>query len=290
MIGQFPIQIGVLIIVALVYAVFDVFNKRNVPDILVYATVVIGLIIALVYNYNTIYLDLLIAVIIALVGFVIYKMGFLGGGDVLELVFVSLVLPVQSMAPYYTSSPQLNIPFVLSVIIAAGYTALIFMPIYYILVKRIFAGMKLQKPEKKSVMMAVTLLIAYLAFAYIFTYAYGVKLVSVALVVVLAVSSFVTILFEKDIYNGMTKMLYPSQLELGDMLALNLMKESEIKFFKGKYRGFGRLATTEALKALKGVKRKLPVYRDSVPFSLFILFGVLISLAFGNIVLVLIGI
>ena len=41
------ISIGILVLVTAVYAYLDVFNKRNVPNYFVYATVVVAAIVSL---------------------------------------------------------------------------------------------------------------------------------------------------------------------------------------------------------------------------------------------------
>lgn len=282
------VEIGVVIVVALVFAVFDIFNKRNVPDVVVYAAVIIGIGITILYNYSIIWVDFGIAIIVSLIGFLIYRAGFLGGGDVLELVFISLVIPFQP-TPIYWGIYQFGFPFVLSVAIAAGYTALIFMPLYYLLAKRIFAGNGLSSPRRRSMVLGAVLLIAYIAFAVLFYYVSNLSMAAVVLIFILALVSFISLIFEKDIYSGMTTMVYPNKLGGGDMIALNLMNKSDILYFKKRDDRFGRLVTSQTLRRLKGVRKMLPVYRDSVPFSLFILLGIIISLAIGNLILVIVG-
>ncbi len=289
MVGVSAIQLAVLLIITVIYAMFDVLNKRNIPDLVVYATIIIGIAVAVVYNYSTLWVDLGLAAIVGLVGFLVYRAGFLGGGDVLEFVFISLVLPIQS-APYYSSIYQLGAPFILSVIIAAGYTATIFIPLYYLLGKRLMRGKSLSRPSRRSLVLGGVLLVAYLALTLAFTYISSLGPVAIALILILAFTSFVSLIFETDIYIEMTNWIYPKALDEGDMIALNLMKSNDVKYFEKRYSGFGRLATSKMISKLKGVSKKLPVYRDSVPFSLFILFGVIISIAFGNLILLIIGI
>ena len=136
MVSYQEIELAVLILVTFIYAIFDVFNKRNVPNIFVYLTIAVGIIIALVSNSGLgLLIALTIAAVVGLLGYAVYRAGLLGGGDVLEFVFISLVMPTQ-MQPFYSSAYQWNVPFILSVIIAAGYTSLIFIPIYYLGVKK----------------------------------------------------------------------------------------------------------------------------------------------------------
>ena len=66
------------------------------------------------------------------------------------------------------------------------------------------------------------------------------------------------------------------------------MDKKDIAYFSKRTK-FGRLASKRLISEIKGIKKRIPVYRDSVPFSFFIFFGVIISLLFGNLILTIIG-
>jgi hypothetical protein len=280
------IEISILILVTFVYAMFDVFNRRNVPNVFVYATIGLGVALALFANSG---LDLVIAFVVAAIigslGYLLYRHGLLGGGDVLEFVFIALVLPVQ-LPPIYSNAYQWNIPFVLSVMIAAGYTSLLFIPIYYLGIKR--PKRDAWKPEGKNIKSGIVLFAAYLVFIIAIKSTYGISLLGTALILLLAISSVIIMIYERRIYLGMVEFIYPNRLEDGDMIAVNLMDKKDITYF-GRRAKFGRLASKKLISQIKGIKKKLPVYRDSVPFSLFIFLGVVISLLFGNLILTIIG-
>ena len=286
MITSQEIELAVLITIAFIYALFDVFNKRNVPNMFVYATIAVGIVVALLFNSGLgLIVAFLIAIMVGLIGYALYKTGLLGGGDVLEFVFIALVLPTL-VKPFYSSMYQWNIPFVLSVIIASGYASLIFMPIYYLGIKK--PKNRVVSPSMKNFGIGVALFVAYMALIVAMVHTYGVSLLGVVLVLILAVSSAVTIVYQQRIYLGMVDFIYPSTLEDGDMIATNLMNKKELAFFM-KESDFGRLATTKLISEIKGIKKRIPVYRDSVPFSLFIFIGIIISLLFGNLILIITG-
>ncbi len=280
------LEVSVLMLITLIYAVFDVFNKRNVPNLFVYATIVVGVVVALVANSGlALITSFLVAGVLGLLGYLIYRAGLLGAGDVLEFVFIALVMPVQ-MAPFLNNIYQWNIPFVLSVIIAAGYTSLIFIPIYYLLVKK--RPGKAERPSWNRIATGIAFFAAYMIFLAVIKYAYGVDLFGAMLIFVLALASGITLIYEQRIYLGMVEFIYPKELEEGDMIATNLMSKKDLAFFKKKG-GFGRLASAKLITKIRKVARRLPVYRDSVPFSLFIFIGTIISLLFGNLILAMIG-
>jgi Flp pilus assembly protein protease CpaA len=283
MTGYTLLSISVLLIVAAVYALFDVLNKRTVPNKFAFLTIVIGVAVALLNGSYELTFGLAFA--IGLLSYVLYRVGMVGGGDVFEFVFVTLAMPVWQQPVY--GGFQFFIPFIISVFIAAGYASLLFIPIYYLVIKKrtkIADG-----PNRESITLGLVMLVGYMIFLAGLYVLLGVKPLGVALVGVLAVASFVTILYQKRVYNGMVTFVYPRQLEEGDMIATNLMSKRDIQLFNSKTK-FGRLATEKLIKDLRGVKKKMPVYKDSVPFSAFMFIGIVVSLLFGNLILLMVGV
>ena len=270
---------AVLIVITAIYALFDVFNKRNIPNIFVYLTVVVAFAITLTYGYGTILYSIAIAVIVAIPGYLLYKKGFLGGGDFLEFVAISLILPIQPN-PILYSEVQIPIPFIISVLLAAGYTVSIYIPIYYL-----SRSARKPKIDRKRVFSGIVLLSSYavlIALMYEISY---IRLTGIIVLGIIGIASFFIIIYESSIYAGMVEMVPPSSLEQGDMIAINLMNKEDIAYFTKISKRFDRLVTKKMLSDIRDVKKKLPVYRNSVPFALFIFFGVVISLLLGNLML-----
>ena len=270
---------AILIAITAIYALFDVFNKRNIPNIFVYLTVVVAFAITLTYGYSTIMYSIVIALIVAIPGYLLYKKGFLGGGDFLEFVAISLILPIQP-SPILYSEVQIPIPFIISVLLAAGYTVSIYIPIYYL-----SKSAKKPKIDKNRIFSGSVLLVAY---AILITIMYAISyigLIGIIILGIIGIASFFIIIYESSIYSGMVEMVLPSSLEQGDMIATNLMDKKDIAYFTKISKRFDRLVTKNLLSDIKEVKKKLPVYRNSVPFALFIFFGVVMSLIFGNLML-----
>lgn len=280
MIEQFAIQLFVLAVVVILYAAFDVFNNRNVPNILAYASVLAGLMLTFVYGRGELLFSLSIALLLGAFGYLIYRMGMWGAGDYFELVAISLILPVQS-APLLASVYQFNFPFILSVFIATGFVAIWAVPLYYLLfVKRRWS----RKPDAQHIAYAIALLAMYLIlFGSVYLF-YGYSPARLALMFFVAVPSAITLLFENEITTRMIERVSTKTLEEGDIIAFNMMSRSERRYF-AKYQGFGRLATKQLIARLRNAKRKLPVYKNAAPLAVFMLTGVIISLLFGNVVL-----
>ncbi len=278
------VRVTSIIAIAAAYMLFDIFNKRNVPSVFVYATLAYGALLTMTYalsaDYYTAAFSLLAAAVVFGLGYATYRAGQLGLGDVAELATISLAMPLFN-TPLLASAPQLGLPFVLSVVIASGVAALVFVPIYYI--PR--SGMK--GISKKSARKAAVISAAYLAFI-AFTALTGVfNIYGIALIAALMFGSFFTILCEEAITGSMVKYLAVPKLEPEDMLALNMLSRAEISWFKGQARHFGQLVTPIMINELRAgrVKRKLPVYRQGIPFALPIFIGTVVSLLLGNLLL-----
>ncbi|MDE1855032.1 MAG: hypothetical protein KGH57_01780 [Candidatus Micrarchaeota archaeon] len=276
----FTVSLLVLVAIAVMYAAFDLFNKRNVPDIFAYASVVVGIIITLAFHQSDLTLSLVVAAVVGSIGYVIYRLGLWGAGDYFELMAISLVLPVQPV-PTLTSTAQLGLPFILSVFVATGFAAIWIVPVYYLLfIHRPWR----MKPDLKHLSYGFSLFLLYVALFMFIYYFYGFSVDRIALIMLVAVPSAITLVFEEEITSRMVSKIYPRQLDEGDIIAFNMLSMREIRYFS-KYRGFGRLATKKLIGNMRNVKAKLPVYRNAAPLAVFILIGMILSLLLGNIVL-----
>lgn len=277
-------RIALILIISLVYAAFDMLNNRNIPNSVAYASVAVGLGSVVFLQHSLIAFDLLMATVVAAISYLLYRIGQLGAGDGYEFVSIALLLPLQPTA-YFTTVPQLLLPFILSVFVATGYVAVIVVPIYYLLVKR---GGKIDvKPKRdmRTLVNSMVIVLAYVMLEGVLTYIFGFSALSLLLVASLAVPSAITIYYSEDITLRMVSEIFPRHLQDGDFIATNLMDAMEIKYFTLKYKKFGRLATTSLIKSMRDEKRKIPVYSDAVPLATITFLGVVISLLFGNILL-----
>ncbi len=269
-----------LLAISVLYAAFDVFNKRNVPDVFAYVSVAAGLVITFAFHQSDIVFSLVVAMVVGVIGYTVYRLGLWGAGDYFELMAISLVIPVQP-TPFFTAIGQLGLPFILSVFVGTGFAAIWIVPIYYLLfMKKEWA----KKPDAKHVYYGVSLLVLYLLLLLFIFYFYGFDPGRLILILVVAVPSAFTLVFEEEITSRMIESMPTTKLEEGDIIAFNMMSSREMRYFS-KYAGFGRLATRDLVKRLRSAKMRLPVYRNAAPLALFILIGIVISLFFGNVVL-----
>jgi hypothetical protein len=278
------IRIAILLVVSFAYAVFDTFNKRNVPDVFVYACLVVGLLVTFTYSQAIIEESLLIALIIGLVGYALYRKGVMGAGDYFEFATISLLLPIQP-TPFLSGPGQFGFPFIFSVLITTGYAAVVCMVCYYLLKAGMSGRINLAKIERKKFYQGFGIFIAYLVLLALVSYMLGIRYVAVFLMLGIAVASALTIIFDRIINSQMVSYVYPSRLTPEDMIATNFMSRQEMEYFSKKSRHFGRLVTKKLINDIKHVKRKIPLYTSGVPLGLFALIAVVVSLLFGNILL-----
>ncbi len=281
------IRIASVVVIAAMYTVFDVFNRRNVPSLFAYATLAYGAVLTLLYfNLQSIFVSALIAIVVLALGYVAYRLGQLGGADAVELAALSLILPIQSM-PILNASATIGLPFVVSVVMNSGIAALVIVPLYYIPMARSrFRGKLLKEVNRMDAYKGLAIVVAYSVLV-LFLISKGIGDMGVVVVALILVGGGLIMLFQRPITMSMVKNVTYRGMEEEDILALNLMGETEIKNVKKSIPGFGRLISKRQISDLKKhfPRTKFPVYKNAVPFALPILVGSIAALLVGNLVL-----
>lgn len=290
LVDLYLVRIIILVSMALAYAIFDIFNNREVPSAFAYAVIIIAVILSLTYfGTQEFLLGAGLSLLIAVLGFALYRKGILGAGDTLELIAIALLLPTQP-APLLAHVPQLSMPFVLSVFISSGYFAIIVLVLYYMLFARKSPLEKNFHVKKERVLTGIILVTAYALLAVMMYALAGIGVIGIAVIMALAIFSGMMFVFERLMNYRMVSMLYPRELTQDDMIATNLMTRQDMAYFRRKSRNFGRLATMKLKRDLMMERRKLPVYRNAPPLAAFFFIGVVFSLLFGNLIFLVIRI
>jgi len=280
------LRIVALLVIAAVFAAYDLFNKRNIPDMMAFGSVAIGVVFTLALgDVQQIIYSVLVAAVVGALSYLLYKIGQMGLGDGFEFVAISLIIPVQPM-PLLSTIGQLGLPFMLSVFVATGVAAIVLVPAYCI--GRIKKGKRLEplrKIKPNVAVKAAIMLLAYGSLLLFVTYSFGFNLVAWAIVGLIGIPSVVTIIYEGAMKDQMVSWVYPKELEIEDFVAVELMSKKEIAYFSRHYKRFGRVATKEMVSKLKGVRKKLPVYKNAIPLAFPTLIGIVVALLFGNLIL-----
>ena len=282
------LRIASIIIIAAVYLLFDIFNKRNVPSIFVYTTLIYGMLLAVTYlRLSTVLIDLGIAAVVFALGYAVYRAGQLGLGDVMEMCAISLIFPFQNF-PMLVSLYQYNIPFIIAVAIASGVVALVVVPIYYLpRTGRELAESITSMVSKKDIFKSALIGASYLILIGMLAYTRTISIYGVIILGIILLGSAFTILFERPITKSMIRYVSVDEFEEGDIIAFNLMSAGQMEALRVKANSFGKLVTKRMIDEMRAnsITDKLPVYKLGIPFAVPIFIAVLISLLFGNLVI-----
>ncbi|EET90256.1 MAG: peptidase A24A prepilin type IV [Candidatus Micrarchaeum acidiphilum ARMAN-2] len=291
-------RLAAALAIALIYLLLDVFNSRNVPTVFAYATLVFGVVMTLTYaSYPYIETSALVAIIVVAVGYVFYRIGQLGAADVIEFAAISLIIPVQG-TPFLLDIPQFGFPLMLSLLINAGVVALVMVIIYYLPLSirtvknsRIKGGID-SLITRYDILKTGFILAVYVVFAGMLSLTVGLSPAGIALIGIIAFGSIVVTLFERPLIYAMVRYVPVSKIEEGDIIETKLMGRRELASLKRSINGFDRLVTSKVLAQLKRrrVKKMLPVYKNAMPFAVPIFFGLVISILFGNLILLILPI
>ena len=282
----FLIRIASLLAVGIIYMLFDIFNNRDIPSSAVYLLLAYSVVLTVLYlNVSIILMSALVAIGVIAFGYIIYRVGLIGFGDITELATLSLIFPFFNKSLLY-SITQLNIPFVISLILNAGFVAIILIPIFYLAKYKI----RLKKPILKSVtdrtaLKAAVIAAMYSLFLVFLALSFGVFYPGIAVISIFAAFSIIMLLFERAITDSMVEYVGIKKFEEDKLIAMNMLSQQEIVRLRKKLKHFGRLITPALIKEMKQkhFNKKLPVYKSPIPFAAMIFVGLVATILFGNI-------
>lgn len=264
--GEF-IRVIIAFLGVLIATYYDLFNKKNVPDLFLYAFLVVAFLINLVlYQESLFWFSLAITFFMSAIGYLFYRVGQLGGADVFIIASIILLLPIH---PSF-SEMSFNIPFIFSVIIFSGVIFALYMMVHF--------GFKLLKTDAKPNYLYLLMFIPYGLFAYVYVGSFLFSPIYFAFITISMFAIIIMMVFKESINKLLAEELPLSQLEQEDVLALELMNKDMIERYK-----LTRLVTKNELERLKKTKlTELWVYTKLPPFIPFILIGMVLSLFFAK--------
>jgi hypothetical protein len=246
---------------------FDIFNKRNVPNNVLYAFLAVAFIANLIlYQEDLFFFSIALAVFFSAIGYLFYRFGQLGGADLFVIASVILLLPIHPTFAGLT----FNLPFIFSVIVFAGVAFAVYVIVFY--------GLKLIGSGAQPKLMYLLLLIPYIIFAFIYINSIIFSPVYFMFVTILLLATIFFLMYKEDINHLLAERMSPAELEEEDVLAIEMMDEKVVKKYKLK-----RLATKAEIARMKKLKvREVWVYSKLPPFLPFMLLGMLLSLVFAS--------
>ncbi len=269
------IRIIIALIGTLICAYFDIYNKRNVPNNFLFLFLAIAILINLVFfNNDLLHYVFFVTVVLAVIGYLSYILGYLGGADVFVILSLALLIPI----PPSFVGMEINYPFILFVLIFSFVISALYMFIHSIIK---LSNEKKVKPDKKYFLF----IIPYSAVIYI---VWNLPFFSPIFFVILSITLFLSIFFMayRESLNRMIAQKIPlKKVEEEDILAIEFMDKDIV----WKHR-LQRLVTADELKRLKKLKLgEVWVYTNLPPFLPFLFIGLLSALLFSQYMLLVQG-
>lgn len=266
------IRVLIAFIGTAVASYYDLYNKKNVPNNVLYAFLAVAFIVNLIFFQEDLFwFSIAVALFFSAIGYIFYRVGQLGGADVFVIASIMLLLPIH---PSFVGL-AFNLPFIFSVIVFSGVLFAIYVMAYF--------GYKLYKVEAKANWLYLLMFIPYFLFAWVYVNSFLFSPVYFAFITILLFASIFFLMFKKPLMGVLSEPLPVTQLEEEDVLALDLMNKDLIERYKLK-----RLLTKKEIERLKKTKiEEVTVYTKLPPFLPFLLVGMVLGLLFGSSLLLL---
>ncbi len=279
------------------FAAYEDWKTSFINDKLMFTMIAAGILLNLLSgDLNLIAYALGGAAIIFAIGWLLYRTGQLGGGDVLLFVGLHLLVPTIPLQTINTlqnalglqwlaSVPQIvaliGLPFFLSVLLAASVFAMMGTAAFYAkqLFKRGFA-------PKPNLFLAIPFLFFALVFFFFLSSAYSLSQIQTAFFALLFLSGGFIAVFKKQIEDEVVIREIPiKEIEDEDVLAIEKMDAALVK----KY-GLEKVLTKEQVQRLKKIQKekgikKFPVFKLLPRFGPYVFWGMLACLVAGDVLI-----
>ncbi|MFA5105734.1 MAG: prepilin peptidase [Candidatus Micrarchaeia archaeon] len=263
---------------------YDLFNRRNIPEKLLWAFLVAAVGASFILNgTDALANGAMQAAIIAVIGYLSYRAGQMGLADVFVLASIAILIPAVNLsADWGYAAVTFSVPAVLLVFFASVISFSYIMAAYYFAKIALGYGARRGhaagiKQGKKTVFALGA--IGIFALAYLFCAALlGIGAYRSAVAATFPALMFFFALFMPEIKESMVEQVAVGKLELEDVIAVEKMDQKAVQ----KY-GIGRLIDSKNLIAIKKAGLKaVPVYTGMPPFLPFMLLGLLIVILFNG--------
>ena len=279
-------RIALAVIFTTAMAYYDIFNKKWVPNTLIYGFAACAIAINFVfYDPALTWSALALGLIIFALCYALYRMGQLGGADAYALGSIAASIPFLP-APLLVQQQSVPYPFILSVLAPTGIAFMLHMALRFVpyVARRLAAG-KIHFTLEKSAGPAL-LAFAFIAFIYAlaslplpFPPAYF------AILFFLAISLLFFSLFKSEIKDSMIEMVPVRKLQEEDVFAIEKMNPAVAKKL-----GLRAVISAKMIASLRKAKVKsVPVYTGMPFFLPYLFFGLLFTLLFGDMLMHLLG-
>jgi len=251
----------------IIAAYYDIFNKKNIPDKFLYGFLAVSVLANLIFfNLDVLLFTFAIAAFFSAIGYIFYRVGQMGGADVIILACIMLLMP---LVPSF-SGMVFNMPFILPIMIFAGLLFGIYTTVKF--------GIKIAKEGGQPKLLYLLMTIPYALFAYFYITSPFFSLVFFLIITVLLIATTFFMMYKNDINMMLAEELPMDQLEPEDVVAFEVMDNETVKKLDMK-----RVLNEKEIERLKkaGVE-SIWIYTQLPPFIPFLLAGMILALFFSN--------
>jgi len=277
-------RLGVALAGTLAATYYDLTQNRTVPDWLTFGLVGIGMICAIITFDAASAVSVFVPVVFVIgIGYPLYRMGQIGGADVLLYAAIALLVPYAPKGLLVEAQPSylMQLPFILSIFLASGVLfGIVTFARYAPAALEALANGKV-KLTKEQAAYSLVMLAAGAAVS-----AFGIQgSMPVAFVAAVVFSVVISVFFYvfKDFVarKFLVREVAIAQIDEEDVLAVEEMRPALVKKF-----GLQRLLTANEIAKLKktGLK-KFPVYKNLPAFTPYVLIALVLSVLFGDLAL-----
>ncbi|MCX6774406.1 MAG: hypothetical protein NTY68_05440 [Candidatus Micrarchaeota archaeon] len=265
------VRIGVSLLILGIASYFDLFKGKNIPNNFLYASVIVSLVIGLIAPIEISGFAIVQAIIIAIVTYIFYKIGYLGGAEMFILPSLALLLPI----PPVMTGIFLNVPFILFIMLFSGFLFALTNLIYFSY-KLIKAKAKLKVNLEAAAMIAMVVV-----FSMIYVYSPIFNPAIILLVVSLGLMSALYYSYKEEIEEMMTQEVRIDDAE-EEVVSMKKANKEIQKILKD-----SPVITAAKLKLLKkeGIK-KISVLRGMPPYMPFLLAGEILALLYSTLMII----
>jgi len=274
--------IDIRIIAAVVFtgaaAYYDMFNKKWVPDSLLWAFLAVAFLLNIIFFDQSVFIQACaVAIVIAAITYVLYRMGQLGGADVLVMSSIALAIPYLPQ-PLLAQAQSIPYPFFLSVLAPTGIAFIAHMLARFIpYISRQLARGKVKFTAQKVAGPAIVLFSLAIFAALISSLPFSLPPLYFAIIGFLGIALVFFSLFMPEIKGSMAEKIPTSRLQCEDVLALEQMPMLSKKL------KLPPVISAKTIAALRRAKIKsVPVYTGMPFFLPYLFIGLLFTILFGD--------
>jgi Flp pilus assembly protein protease CpaA len=237
----------VAIIFMLIFSYYDMFNNRIIPDMVSYSFLFVSILIFFAFLPFEI-IKIASGILIFIMGYILYKIGYIGGADVYAITGLSLILPLNF----------LGIPSIILLLLGS-----MLLTMFYVMIN-FFVKSKEIKFEKNDIITSVMWIIGYGALAYMI---YNIGQTTIGTIVFfLGIINSIFALIKSNLMNSMIKTIKIDEIIEEDILAVDKMDQDFVREHK-----IERLLSKDEINKLRelGVE-EVPVYTGLPPYLPFV--------------------